>query len=175
MEHNTRSPQYPSALPSHPKSTRSLPHYSFEKSKHPHHLHRTFLCQQPLVDPFIAFPLPREVPLPAGSFAFPLSLSLCLPLSHSLYPLSTTTTTTSTTTTYTFNTMPRSERKVLIIGTGGTIASEPTGNGYAPVSRSTVSSSHSRYDRTPLLSLYDASGLILARSYRCSSLSVSYR
>jgi hypothetical protein len=30
--------------------------------------------------------------------------------------------------------MPRSERKVLIIGTGGTIASEPTVNGYAPVS-----------------------------------------
>jgi hypothetical protein len=33
--------------------------------------------------------------------------------------------------------MPASERKVLIIGTGGTIASEPTVNGYAPVSPST--------------------------------------
>ena len=30
--------------------------------------------------------------------------------------------------------MPASERKVLIIGTGGTIASEPTELGYAPVS-----------------------------------------
>lgn len=30
--------------------------------------------------------------------------------------------------------MPVSERKILIIGTGGTIASEPTVNGYSPVS-----------------------------------------
>ena len=52
---------------------------------------------------------------------------------------------------FTRSTMPRSERKVLIIGTGGTIASEPTVNGYAPVSRSTSSSLHfSGYDCTAL-------------------------